>query len=380
MRILILGGGAAGSIVANRVANELLNNIEYNDVEVVVLDKSENHYYQPGYLFVALGEEEPEHFVRKERDLLDDRVQFYSGDSGEVVKIMPNDKKVQTKDGTIWTYDILVIAMGAYPDLDAIPGYREGAYTFYTLEDSIKLRNAISSFQSGKIVVHVTSIPYKCPVAQYEILFALHDKLKKENKNVQFEFVFPLPGTHQHPMVSPIGQKWMNEKGIKITSPFNLTKIDPASKVMYSKEGTEVKYDLLISIAPHKTADAIRNSGLAPMWIPTDPYTMKSKQYDNIYVLGDNTDIPNVAKAGSVAEYEAAVAAKNIIATIKKTGTVYKYNGAAYCFVMHTMDKAGYLYMDYFTPPIISLPSKYAKWLKLAYNELYWSMSVKSEL
>ncbi len=380
MRILILGGGAAGSIVANRVANELLNKIEYNDVEVVVLDKSENHYYQPGYLFVALGEEEPEHFVRKERELLDERVQFYSGDNGEVVKIMPKDKKVQTKDGKIWEYDILVIALGAYVDRDEIPGYREGAYTFYTLDEAVRLRDALNSFQSGKVVVHVSSIPYKCPVAQYEIIFALHDQFKKENKKVEFEYVFPLPGTHQHPMVSPIGERWMAEKGIKITSPFNITKIDPVNKVMYSKEGKEVKYDLLISIPPNKSADVVRNSGLAKMWIPTDPITLRSKEYDNIYVLGDNTDIPNVAKAGSAAEYEAAIVAKNIIATIKNTGTIYKYNGAVYCFIMHDMDKAGYLFMNYYTPPIVSLPSKYAKWLKLAYNELYWSMSVKSEL
>ncbi|MGC8580603.1 MAG: NAD(P)/FAD-dependent oxidoreductase [Thermoplasmata archaeon] len=380
MRILVVGGGAAGTIVANKLARALSDKIDRGEAEVVVLDKSEYHYYQPGYLFVALGEEEPEHFVRKEKELLDERVKFYYGDQGEVIKIMANENKVQTKDGKVWDYDYVVVALGSYPDPNGIPGYKEGAYFFYTLEDSIKLRDAINNFKGGKVVVSVTSLPYKCPVAQYEILFALHDRFKKEGIKAEFEYLFPIKGTHQHPMVSPVGEAWMKEKGIKITSPFTLTKVDPENRIIYSKEGIEVKYDLFISIAPHKSADVIRNSGLAAMWIPTDPYTLKSKSYKNMYVLGDTTDIPNVAKAGSVAEYQAAIVAKNIISDINKTNNYYRYDGAAYCFIMHSMDKAGYLYMTYTKPPTISLPSKYAKWLKLAYNEMYWTMSARAEI
>ncbi len=379
MRILILGGGAAGSIVANKVAAGLGDLLDRGEVEIVVLDKSEYHYYQPGYIFVALGEEEPEHFVRKERDLLDSRVQFYHGERGEVVKIIPNENKVLTKDGTEWKYDFLVIALGSIPDYDAIPGFRNGAYSFFTLEESIRLRDALNKFETGKIVVQVSGLPYKCPVAQYEMIFALYDRFKKEKKNVTFEYLFPIQGTHQHPVVSPIGKKWMDERGIKVTSPFNPTKIDPEKKVIYSKEGIEVKYDLLISIPPHKSPDVIKESGFGP-WIKGDPFTFQVNGYNNICALGDVTDRPNVAKAGSAAEYQANVVAKNIMARIKGTGNVYKYNGAAYCFILTAEDKASYLYMDYYHPPTVSLPSKYAKWMKIAYNELYWGMSVKAEL
>ena len=379
MRILVLGGGAAGSIVANKVVAGLGDLVDRGDVEIVVLDKSEYHYYQPGYIFVAMGEEEPEHFVRKERDLLDSRIQFYYGEKGEVVKIIPNENKVLTKDGTEWKYDILVIALGSIPDYDAIPGFREGAYAFYTLDESVRLRDALNKFESGKIVVEVSALPYKCPVAQYEILFALHDRFKKEKKNVTFEYLFPIPGTHQHPMISPIGKKWMDERGIKVTSPFNPTKIDPEKKVIYSKEGIEVNYDLLISIPPHKAPDVIKDAGFGD-WINVDPFTLEVNGYKNIYAMGDNANIPNVAKAGSAAEYQANAVAKNIIGRIKKSGNVYKYNGAAYCFILTSEDRAGYLYMDYYHPPTVSLPSKYAKWMKIAYNELYWGMSVKAEL
>ncbi len=379
MRIFVLGGGAAGSIVANKVAVGLGDLVDRGEVEIVVLDKSEYHYYQPGFLFVALGEEEPEHFVRKERDLLDNRIQFYHGDKGEVVKISPGENKVITKDGTEWKYDILVIALGSIPDYDAIPGFREGAYAFYTPDEALRLRDALNKFESGKIVVEVSAVPYKCPVAQYEIIFALHDRFKKEKKNVTFEYLFPLQGTHQHPVVSPIGKKWMDERGIKVTSPFNPTKIDPEKKVIYSKEGIEVNYDLLISIPPHKAPDVIKQSGLGD-WIKVNPFTLEVNGYNNIYALGDNADLPGVAKAGSAAEYQASAVAKNIIARIKKSNSVYKYNGAAYCFIMTAEDTAGYLYMDYYHPPTVSLPSKYAKWMKLVYNELYWGMSVKAEL
>ncbi len=380
MRILIVGGGAAGTIVANKVARGLSDDVDRGVTEVVVLDKSNKHEYQPGYLFVALGEEEPEHFVRNEKDLLDEKVKFYSGAQGEVVSINTKENKVKTADGKEWTYDILVISTGSVPDPSPIPGLKDAAYFFYTMEDAVKLRDALNSFKGGNIVISVTSLPYKCPVAQYEILFALHDRFKKSGINANFTYLFPINGTHQHPVVSKVGESWMNEKGISIMSSFVIDSIDSKNRVIKSKDGRTVNYDLFIAIPPHRPSEVIIKSGLGNPWIPTDPFTLKSKQFKNIYVLGDTTDIPNVAKAGSVAEYEAAVVAKNVIADVKKTNNYYKYDGSAYCFIMHSMDKAGYLYMNYFTPPLVSLPSKYAKWVKLIYNELYWSMSEKAEL
>ncbi|MGC8598840.1 MAG: NAD(P)/FAD-dependent oxidoreductase [Thermoplasmata archaeon] len=380
MRVIVVGGGAGGTIVANRLSRLLSDNVDRGELEIVVLDKSEYHYYQPGYLFVALGEEEPEHFIRKERELLDENIKFFHGDQGEVVKIMAAENKLQTKDGRIWDYDYIVLALGSIPYPDAIPGLKEGSYSFYTMEDAIKLRDALNDFRSGKVVVGVSSLPYKCPVAQYEILFALHDLFIKEKKDAKFEYFFPIKGTHQHPAVSPVGERWMVEKGIKIISPFNVTRVDPDKKVIYSKENIEIKYDMLIVVPPHISPRVVRDSGLADMWVPTDPYTLKSLKYNNMYLLGDITDIQGVPKAGSVAEYQASVVAKNIASRIKKSGTVYKYDGSAFCFIMHSMDEAGYLYMTYTKPPVISLPSKYAKWMKMLYNELYWGMSAKAEI
>ncbi|MGC9166973.1 MAG: NAD(P)/FAD-dependent oxidoreductase [Thermoplasmata archaeon] len=380
MRIIIVGGGSGGTIVANKLVRGLSTDVDRGNIEIVVLDKSAKHEYQPGYLFVALGEEEPEHFVRNERDLLDEKVKFYSGPQGEVVNIIPKENKLKTADGKEWQYDILVLATGSVPDPSQVPGLKESAYFFYTMPDAIKLRDAINNFKGGKVVISVTSLPYKCPVAQYEMLFALHDRLKKENKNAEFIYLFPIDGTHQHPMVSKVGESWMNEKGIKIMKSFVIESVDSNNRIIKSKDGRTVNYDLFINIPPHRPSDVIIKSNLGNPWIPTDPYTLKSKQYPNIYVLGDTTDIPNVAKAGSVAEYEAAVVTKNIIADIRKTNNYYKYDGSAFCFIMHSLDKAGYLYMNYTTPPFISMPSKYAKWVKLLYNELYWSMSEKAEI
>lgn len=380
MRIIVVGGGAGGTIVANRVSRLLSDLMDRGDLEIVVLDKSEYHYYQPGYLFVALGEEEPEHFVRKERELLDENIKFYHGEQGEVVKIMANENRLQTRDGKTWEYDYIVLALGSVPYPDAVPGLKEGSYSFYTMEDAIKLRDALRDFRGGNVVVGVASIPYKCPVAQYEILFALHDLFIKEKKDAKFEYFFPLKGTHQHPKVSAVGERWMAEKGIKIISPFNITRVDPEKKVIYSSENREIKYDMLITVPPHISPRVVRDSGLADMWVPADPCTLRSPKYENMYLLGDITDIQGVPKAGSVAEYQASVVAKNIASSIKKSGTVYRYDGSAFCFIMHSMDEAGYLYMNYTRPPVISLPSKYAKWMKILYNELYWGMSVKAEI
>lgn len=109
--------------------------------------------------------------------------------------------------------------------------------------------------------------------------------------------------------------------------------MDPEAKKVYSLEGESVDYDLLILVPPHRGAKVIEDSGLGDRggWVPTDKYTLQAKSFDDIYVVGDATDIP-ISKAGATAHYEAKVVAENIVTQITSAGKLKHYDGKVRCF------------------------------------------------
>ena len=157
-RVVVLGGGVGGTIVANIVARRA------KDADVTVVDKTGRHVYQPGYLYVAFGRQQPEKFARPESRLLRKRVRLIID---EAVRVDDAAKVVHLKSGTILPYDYLVIATGARIAPEEIPGH-EGSHHFYSAEASVKLREALERFQGGRVVVAIGGVPYKCPPAPAE--------------------------------------------------------------------------------------------------------------------------------------------------------------------------------------------------------------------
>ncbi len=103
----------------------------------------------------------------------------------------------------------------------------------------------------------------------------------------------------------------------------------------------------------------------------TDRYTLKAEGLENVYVVGDATNLP-VSKAGSVAHFEAEVVAENIAAEIKGLPPTARYFGKAMCFIETGFGEATYIWFDYETPPRFVKPNKFIHWMKLAYNRMYW--------
>jgi len=366
-RLVIVGGGVGGTIVANQVANGLSPS---DSVRITVISKDSNHMYQPGLLYVTLGLMRPEELKRKETALLDPKVEFVNT---HATRIDLSNQTVETEAGN-FPYDYLVLATGSVPSPELIPGMAEGAHIFYTEEGALKLQEALTNFEGGKVVVTV-SIPHKCPVAPLEITFMLNEWFARRGirDKVELLYTYPIGRTHALEPVANWAPPQFEKRGIKYEVFVTVKEMDPAKKVIHTLEGSEISYDLLISIPPHQGAKVIRDSGIgdAGGWLPTDRYTLNLEGHPNVFVLGDGTNIP-ISKAGSTAHYEADVVAENLLGLLTMGKANRRYDGKVLCFIETGLDKGSYIWFNYQTPPNPASPSTAIHWMKLAYNRMYW--------
>ena len=369
-RIVIVGGGLAGTITANGLCRQLGDSLRKGDVSITMLGASDQHMYQPGLLYVPFGGIREAELFRDQRKVLDRRVNFFVD---PVTKIDVDGNQVECQSGRSVAYDYLVIATGSRIVPEEIPGMAEGAHWFYDLDGARKMRQALEEFEGGKIVVNVNA-PHKCPVAPLEITFMLYDYLKKRGMLDKTEITYTYPIGRLHAL-EPVAH-WTNAEfdkyGIKYETFFNAKAVDAAAKTIESEEGSTLPYDLLVTIPPHRGAEVIEASDLgAGGWVPTDRHTLNREGSDNVFVVGDTTNIP-ISKAGSTAHFEADTLIDNLVSLLLEGRPARLYDGKVFCFVETGMDSGTYVWFNYETPPNPGPPSKMIHWFKLAYNRLYW--------
>ncbi len=379
--VLVAGGGLGGTIVANRIAQRLSNEIESGEASVTVLDKSDTHFYQPGFLLVSMGAMEPQETHISERSVLDRRVKLLTGDNGTISKIDADNRSVKTADGKAHKYDHLVLSTGSHLQFGEVPGFADGADTFFSLEKARDMWKKVQSFQGGKIVVDTAMLPHKCPVAPLEVTLMLDDYFRKKGlrDKVQIDYCYPTPAVFGIPNVAKMMNRIFSERGINVHTQFTLASVDGAAKKITSKEGETLDYDMLVSVPPHKGAEVIGESGLGDRrnWVSTDKFSLLVKGHDDIHAMGDTTDIA-ISKAGSTADYESYVVSHNVAADVTGSGGMKSYAGSVFCFIATGMDQATYIKFDYNHPPVPPTPSQIYWWSKLAYNKLYWSVHART--
>lgn len=370
MKVLIIGGGMGGTILANHLARRLPEELRSGKVKVTMLSASDRHMYQPGLLYLAVGRLTPDELYRDQKSLLEPGIDFYV-DPAEKFDLDKN--QVVTKSGKTHSYDILAIATGSRMFPDSIPGLAENAEFFYTEATALKMFKRLREFEGGKVVITV-GVPHKCPMAPLEITFMLHDYFMDRGilDKVQIHYTYPIGRVHGLENVAKWATPEFERMGIHYETFFNMKEVDGAKKVVRSEEGTEMNYDLLISIPAHKGMEVVEKNGLGPSgWIPTDRHRLNMEGRDNVFVLGDTTNLP-ISKAGSTAHFEADAVAENIAAMVKIGTTVREYDGKVFCFIEAGKDRATYAMFDYLNPPKPMPPTKAVHWFKLAYNKLYW--------
>jgi sulfide:quinone oxidoreductase len=366
-RVVVLGGGVGGTLVANLLDKEL-----GRDIHVTVVDPTGMHDYQPGYLYVALGQAKGHWLSREERSLLRNGVDLAIE---EAVRIHPDAGTVQLARGGSLDWDYLVIATGARLVPDQIPGLTEGSFEFYSLAGAERLGQELRRFRGGRIKVGIAGIPYKCPPAPVEFTFMVDGYLRHHDlrDRSEVELLSPLNRAFTIESASKLIQPIMEERGIGLTTFFNVEAVDPSAHVVESLEGEKQEYDLLVLVPPHEGAQVVKESNLGDPsgWLPTDRATLNVGEYKNVFALGDATDLP-ISKSGSTAHFEAPVIASRIASLVNGTAPKTNYGGRVMCFLETGDGKATSLRFDYEHPPIPPKPNRawhVAKWL---FNRLYW--------
>jgi sulfide:quinone oxidoreductase len=365
--VLILGGGVGGTVVANLIAKRCSGK-----AHVTVVDTTGMHVYQPGFLYVAVGQEQPSALQRPETSLLRSDVTLVIE---RATRVDPVAQRVVLESGRTMDYDQLVLATGSRTVMHEVPGGDE-AHSFYTLDGAVQLFEALKDFEGGTIVIGVAGIPYKCPPAPVEFVFMLDDYLRARGirEESQIKLLSPLNRAFTIEATSKLVQPILAERDIELTGFFNVESVDPAAKTVSSLEGETAAYDLLVLVPPHRGQKVIEDSGLGDErgWVPVDKNTLKHANFEHLWAIGDTTDIP-ISKSGSVAHYEATVVAAEITAAIKgEAPPEHLYDGKVMCFLETGQGKATTISFDYDHPPVSPTPARRWHWAKALFNKTYW--------
>ena len=386
--LLVLGAGTAGTMAANKLRRRL----DDHEWTITVVDRDDEHHYQPGYLFVPFGLYDRDDIVRSRHHFVADGIDLVLG---EIDRVEPEANVVRLTDGRTLPYDYLVIATGTTPRPDQTPGmlgpeWRKSIFDFYTLEGAEALADALLKLDHGRLVVHITEMPIKCPVAPLEFTFLADDWLSERGlrQRVELVFVTPLDGAFTRPIASARLGAMLEARNILVESDFMLERIDPENRQLVSYDEREIPFDLLVTVPLNMGADFVGRSGLGDElnYVPVDKHTLLSTKYPNIFALGDASDIP-ASKAGSVAHFACEVFVENFLQHVEGLPMTSSFDGHANCFVESGDDRALLIDFNYDTEP---LPGKYpvpvvgplslleetrANHLgKLAFRHVYWNV------
>ena len=387
-RLVILGGGTAGTIAANRLRRRL-GSAEW---QITVVDQSDSHYYQPGQLFVPFGIYSPADLVKPRRRFLPAGVDLVIG---EIDRVVPEDTTVRLVDGSELAYDYLIIATGTSPHPEETPGMSEGewgrsVHEFYTFAGATALADKLASWDGGRLVVHIVDMPIKCPVAPLEFTF-LADAFFTEQgmrDRVEMVFVTPLDGAFTKPVASQHLGSMLEERKVALETDFAVERVDPERKMLVSYDEREVPFDLLVTIPLNMGADYVARSGLGDElnYVPVDKQTLLSKAHDNIFAIGDASDIPT-SKAGSVAHFSLELFEDNFVQHVHGRPMTRLFDGHANCFIESGAGKGLLIDFNYDTEPLPGLyplpglgPFKLLReseanhWGKMMFRWVYWNL------
>ena len=388
---LILGAGTGGTMVANKMSAAL----DPQEWRIVIVDRDETHYYQPGFLFIPFGMYSPADVVKPKRNFLPPTVEVVFGD---IELIEPDKNRVKLSGGKAISYDYMVVSTGSHIHPEEIPGMQDGGwhqnvFDFYTLQGATALSKFLKFWKGGRMVLNVAEMPIKCPVAPLEFLF-LADWFFKERgirDKVDITFATPLPGAFTKPRASSILGNMLTDRGIALETEYAIMEVDNSKQVIRSYDEREIGYDLLITIPTNKGADVIAASGMGDElnFIPTNKNTLQTEKWENIWIIGDAGNLP-ASKAGSVAHFMLDVVVENILRHMEGLEPLPKFDGHANCFIESGNEKGVLIDFNYDVEPLpgmFPLPgfgpfsllkeSPANHWGKMMFKWIYWNVLLK---
>lgn len=392
-KLVILGAGTAGTMVANRMSNLL----DMDEWSITIVDQHAIHYYQPGFLFIPFGIYSKNDVIKPKRDFVPAGVELVIS---PIELIDADHNQVKLSNGQTLVYDFLVVATGAHIHPEQTPGlqeheWRKTIHEFYTIEGALALAKHLRNWQGGRMVVNVVENPIKCPVAPLEFLMLADSYFHEQGIRDKVEIIYatPLPGAFTKPIASRHLGDILDKKNIKVIPEFMVMQVEPDAKKIVSYDEQEVNYDLLVSIPLNMGSEAVGRSDLGDdlNFIPVDKHTLVSPRYPNMFVLGDAAAIPT-SKAGSVAHFAVESFSENFLRYIDGLELLPSFDGHANCFIESGFGKGLLIDFNYDTEP---LPGHYPlpgvgpfsllqetemnHWGKLMFRWMYWNLLIKGQ-
>lgn len=355
-KLLILGAGTAGTIMANKMRKKLSG----QEWSITIAEKEINHFYQPGFLFIPFG-----YFTRT--DILKPTRKFFPKGvkvvNSEIEKIDTSQNNVILKNGTTIGYDVLIIATGTRISPEDTPGlkgklWHKNIFDFYTIEGAEALAGFFKTWKGGNLVINIADNPIKCPVAPLEFAFYADDYFirKGMRDKVKITYVTPMSGAFTKPKASKMLGSLLERKNINMVSDFFIGEVDNTNKKILDFGGREVPFDCLVSIPLHSGDPVISKSGLGDEFgfVKADKNTLQSVMFKNIFVIGDAGNFPS-SKAGSVAHFQADVLEKNILDFIHNKPLTASFDGHFNCYIETGFGKGILIDFNYTTEPLPGL-------------------------
>jgi sulfide:quinone oxidoreductase len=392
-KLLILGAGTGGTIMANKMRKLL----ERDEWEITIVDQHRTHYYQPGFLFIPFG-------MYSRHDVVKPKTSFIP--AGVKVIFQPVDRidgenrQVHLADGVTLRYDLLIIATGTRIVPDETPGltgplWHKKIFDFYTIEGATALADFFKTWKGGDLVLNIADMPIKCPVAPLEFVmfadaFFVERGMRKE---VNIHYVTPLSGAFTKPRASGVLGTLLEEKNIHIIPDFYLERIDPEKSAIVSYDEREVPFDCLVTIPVHKGDSVIGRSGLGDEmdFVKADKHTLQSTLFPEIFVIGDAGNFPT-SKAGSVVHFQADVLAENLMCAVENRPFTESFDGHSNCYIETGFGKGALIDFNYDTEPLPgSFPfpgigpfdllreSRMNHYGKLMFRWIYWHILLKGK-
>ena len=392
-KLVILGAGTAGTMMVNKLHAEL----DRSEWQITIVDQHETHYYQPGFLFIPFGIYSKRDVVKPKRDFLPAGVDVVMS---AIDRIDADGNRVLLQSGAVLPYDYLIIATGASIRPDQTDGLEDGlwrkdVFDFYTIEGATALAERLKGFDGGRLVINIAEMPIKCPVAPLEFAFLADAYFTEQGlrDKVDIHYVTPLPGAFTKPRASEIFGDFLSKKNVKLTTEFAISRVDNEKKAIVSWEEEQIPFDLLVSIPTNMGDASIERSGMGDElnFIPTDKHTLVARDHDNIFVIGDATNLPS-SKAGSVAHFEGDILFENFLAVAEGREPRARFDGHANCFIESGFGKGILIDFNYDTEPLpgkFPLPgfgpfslleeTKMNHYGKVMFRWMYWNFMLRGQ-
>lgn len=392
-KLLILGAGTAGTMMANKMVKAL----DSEEWKITIVDQYKTHYYQPGFLFIPFN-------IYKKQDVIKPKHDFFPT-GVEVIyksidKVIGEENKVLLDGGQVLNYDFLIIATGTQTRPEETPGlmdklWYKDIFDFYTVEGAVALQKAFKNWEGGKLVMCISELPYKCPVAPIEFVCLAEAFFAQKGirDKVDITYVTPMSGAFTKPVASKMLGELLDDKNIKVIPDFYLERVDNEQKKLISYDEQEIEFDLLTIVPVNMGSAMVERSGLGDdmNFIPTNKHTLQSDKFDNIFVLGDASNIPT-SKAGSVAHFAGEILFENLMSAMEGRPPMASFDGHANCYIETGYGKGALIDFNYDTEPLpgtFPLPgigpfgllknTKINHYGKILFRWIYWHILLKGK-